>query len=75
MRNPVPDATPPALPLQIASVRREIARRQMEYPRLISAGKIKTAEARHELDAMTAALASLEHLRDQLRAGSGAGAA
>lgn len=44
---------------KIACVRREIAMRQRVYPRLVTIGKMKPAQAEHEILCMQAVLDTL----------------
>jgi len=49
---------------QIAELRREQALRKNVYPKFISSGKMKQAHADYQMACMSAAITSLEYLRD-----------
>lgn len=49
---------------QIEEVEREIKQRERVYPRLVSAGKLKSAYADYQVQRMTAVLKTLEWVRD-----------
>lgn len=49
---------------QIACLRRELALRQRNYPRWVSDGRMKQAEADHQLAAMQAAHDSLMTIKE-----------
>jgi hypothetical protein len=51
------------LDAQIAAVNREIAMRKRVYPRWIETGRMKQAEADHQIAAMQAVLATLMRTR------------
>jgi hypothetical protein len=52
------------LDMQIACIRRELAMRQRVYPKWVSAGRMKQAEADKELAAMQAVHDTLSALKD-----------
>lgn len=54
---------PITLEQQIASVQREIGMRKRVYPSWVSKGKMKQAQADHEIAAMEAALATLKRVQ------------
>ncbi len=53
---------------QIACVRRELAMRQRVYPKWVTAGRMTQQQADHEVNAMTAVLATLERVQSEQRA-------
>ena len=59
-----------AVPLdrQIACVRREVSMRRHVYPRWVANGKMTQEEADRQVEAMEAAQATLERLRDDEQA-------
>lgn len=59
----------PTVDEQILCVKREIRQRRHVYPRLVSAGKMKQADAEREIDTMAAVLATLQRVRDEQRPG------
>jgi hypothetical protein len=61
-----PAAPKPTLDHQIAEVRRELALRRNVYPKFVSAGKMKQAEAELCMARMEAALKTLEFVREHL---------
>lgn len=61
--------TAPTIDDQIRCVKREISQRGHVYPRLVSVGKMKQADADREINTMAAVLATLERLRDEQRPG------
>lgn len=60
---------PPTIDEQILCVKREIRQRGHVYPRLVSIGKMKQADADREINTMAAVLATLQRLRDEQRPG------
>lgn len=56
--------TEPDLDAQIKCVKREIALRKNVYPKFVNSGRMKEAEADHEIAAMTAALHTLMGLKE-----------
>lgn len=59
---------PITLDRQIAAVRQEIGMRRHVYPRFVSSGKLTQQKADAQIAAMEAVQATLEQLRDELRA-------
>ena len=49
---------------QIESAKRELGMRQRVYPNWVKSGRLTQARADHEIDAMTAIIATLETTRD-----------
>lgn len=48
---------------QVAEIRRELGMRRRKYPEWVAAGRMTQAQADERLDAMTAALETIEGLR------------
>lgn len=61
--------TTPTIDEQILCVKREIRQRGHVYPRLVSVGKMKQADAEREIETMGAVLATLQRVRDEQRPG------
>lgn len=59
----------PTIDDQIRCVKRAIGQREHVYPRLVSAGKMKQADAEREILAMSSVLATLQRVRDEQRPG------
>lgn len=59
--------TAPTIDDQIRCVKREIGQRGHVYPRLVSVGKMKQADAEREIETMGAVLATLQRVRDEQR--------
>jgi hypothetical protein len=53
-----------SLDRQIAELRRELAMRQDEYPRQVARRALREGEAEYRIESLTAAIATLEWLRD-----------
>lgn len=56
----MPELFPPTLADMIACARREVAMREVVYPRRVAEGKMKRATADRELEMMRAILTKLE---------------
>lgn len=52
------------LHVQIAAAEREVKQRERVYPRLIDAGRMSSAKAADEIEAMRAIVGTLKGIRD-----------